>query len=105
MTDPALRFFVAEPTELVVRLRLSFQGRVQGVGFRATARDTARRFAVAGWVRNEPDGSVAMEIQGAGSEVAACLERLRARLSRNITQENQMPIPPRDDEDGFDILR
>ena len=34
-------------------------GRVQGVFFRASTRDEARRLRLAGWVANHPDGSVA----------------------------------------------
>jgi acylphosphatase len=39
-------------------------GRVQGVFFRASAIDEARRLGVAGWVRNEPDGSIAAHLEG-----------------------------------------
>jgi acylphosphatase len=37
---------------------------VQGVCFRAEARDVARALGVGGWVRNEPDGSVAAAFEG-----------------------------------------
>jgi acylphosphatase len=39
-------------------------GVVQGVSFRAYAREEARRLGVSGWLRNEPDGSVAGHLEG-----------------------------------------
>lgn len=39
-------------------------GRVQGVGFRAGARREATRLGLAGFARNEPDGSVAIAVEG-----------------------------------------
>jgi acylphosphatase len=39
-------------------------GVVQGVSFRAYAREEARRLGVAGWLRNQPDGSVAGHLEG-----------------------------------------
>jgi acylphosphatase len=46
-------------------------GRVQGVSFRAYAEREAGRLGVAGWVRNEPDGSVAIHAEGDEDAVAA----------------------------------
>jgi acylphosphatase len=39
-------------------------GRVQGVSFRAYAAHEAVRLELVGWVRNEPDGSVAAHLEG-----------------------------------------
>ena len=49
-------------------------GRVQGVSFRWYAQEQARRLGVAGWVRNEPDGSVAGHFEGEPAQVDALLD-------------------------------
>ncbi len=54
--------------------RFIVSGRVQGVFFRASARDEAKRLAVNGHARNLPDGNV--EVLACGAESAlAMLER------------------------------
>jgi len=52
-------------------------GRVQGVSFRAYAEDEARRLGVTGWIRNEPDGSVAGHLEGDEETVDAMVAWLR----------------------------
>lgn len=47
-----------------VRARVLISGRVQGVSFRAYARDRARAAGVEGWVRNLPDGRVEAVFEG-----------------------------------------
>ena len=46
------------------RRRIGFSGWVQGVGFRYRAVHAAGLYGCTGWVKNEYDGSVTMEIQG-----------------------------------------
>ena len=58
-----------------VRLRIT--GRVQGVGYRAWAMDTARRLELRGWVRNRADGSVEALVIGEDATVAAMIEACR----------------------------
>ncbi len=48
----------------LVRVRIVVSGRVQGVSFRSSLREEARRFGVVGWVRNRADGSVEAMLQG-----------------------------------------
>ena len=46
------------------KLAAIITGRVQGVGYRMFARDTARRLGLSGYVRNLPDGSVFVTASG-----------------------------------------
>jgi len=46
------------------RLHLIVDGRVQGVGFRFSAYDKAKEFALAGWVRNLSSGEVEIVAEG-----------------------------------------
>jgi len=48
----------------MIRRHIIFYGDVQGVGFRFRAYHAATMYGCTGWVRNECDGSVIMEIQG-----------------------------------------
>ena len=55
---------------------IHYSGRVQGVGFRYTARTVATGFEITGTIRNLPDGSVELVAEGARGE----LEAFRAAL-------------------------
>jgi acylphosphatase len=52
-------------------------GAVQGVFFRADARDRARSLGLAGWVRNRPDGSVEAVFEGDAERVESMVEWCR----------------------------
>lgn len=87
------------------RLRISFVGTVQGVGFRATACHVAGRYALTGWVKNEPDRSVLMEVQGQAAQIDAFLGALRERMGRLITSEHPMPIATVEGETALVVRR
>jgi acylphosphatase len=52
-----------------IRAHLIIQGRVQGVFFRANTREEASRLGLTGWVRNCPDGSVEVMVEGDKTKV------------------------------------
>jgi acylphosphatase len=54
----------------VIRKRLLVHGRVQGVFFRDSTRERARREGVSGWARNRADGTVEVVLEGAEPAVA-----------------------------------
>lgn len=60
----------------LIRKAFCFYGQVQGVGFRYTARHLADRYGLTGWVRNEYDGSVSMELQGTPLDISSMLHQL-----------------------------
>ena len=64
-----------------------YTGRVQGVGFRYTAEETARRHGIMGWVRNRRDGRVELVAQGEKGAVLAFLEHMRTGPLEHYIQD------------------
>jgi acylphosphatase len=56
--------------EEIVRTRLVVRGRVQGVYFRDSTRECARREGVTGWALNRADGAVEVVLEGGRQAVA-----------------------------------
>jgi len=70
----------------MTRKHIVFYGWVQGVGFRYRARHAADLYGCTGWVRNEYDGSVSMEIQGEEENIDNWILRLMwSEASRTMT--------------------
>ena len=57
--------------------RFFVHGRVQGVGFRWFVEREAHILGIAGWVRNNHDGSVEILAQGTRDQLAGLQSRLR----------------------------
>jgi len=55
------------------KIRVRAHGRVQGVGFRRYVYKQARSLPVGGWVKNNPDGSVEIEVVGQTEHVSQFL--------------------------------
>jgi len=70
------------------RRRVHFSGRVQGVGFRYTARAIAERHAVAGYVQNRHDGRVLLVVEGKPAVLDQFLGELAAEMHRHITSQD-----------------
>jgi acylphosphatase len=89
----------------MTRYTITFTGRVQGVGFRYTTERIARRFQVAGWVRNEPDGSVRCVVEGEQADLDAFLAAVKDAMQRNIENARIEAGPAGGDLRGFEIRR
>ena len=60
----------------IKRKRIIFSGRVQGVGFRYRAAYAAESLGLTGWVRNEWDETVSMEVQGEEELIDKLVDRM-----------------------------
>lgn len=90
--------------EAIIRRRLRFCGTVQGVGFRWRARQAARMTGATGWVRNNRDGSVSMELQGREAQIDRVIQALgNSRYIRFVIAESR-DLPVDDAERGFSVV-
>jgi acylphosphatase len=87
------------------RLQVIYSGRVQGVGFRYTAKTTARGFDVTGTVRNLSDGMVELIAEGTRPELEAFREAIRmSGLGSAIRGEKASWSAARGGFRGFEII-
>ncbi len=77
MRFPPGCYFDNSMTEEVQARRFIVRGRVQGVGFRWFVEREAHILRIAGWVRNNPDGSVEVFAQGTPDQHSGLRSRLR----------------------------
>lgn len=89
----------------VVRRHMRFFGSVQGVGFRYRARHAAGLYGCTGWVRNEWDGSVTMELQGEEAQIDRVILAIERGTYVDVErmESRSMPIDP--DERDFKTRR
>lgn len=86
------------------RREILYAGRVQGVGFRATARNLARARGLDGHVRNLPDGRVELVVEGKPATIELFLADLRNHFGpRIVSADETATAPTREPGSGFDI--
>lgn len=75
------------------RLRLSIHGVVQGVGFRWFVQRAANQMNLTGWARNEPDGSVTVEVEGDSGLVKAFIDEIKTgNRYAHVTRIDEQPV-------------
>lgn len=87
----------------MIRKHFRFTGKVQGVGFRYRARYSASGIGVSGWVKNEWDGSVEMEVQGTDLQINQLLKMINQGRYIVIDSIESGEIPVIEGEKGFHI--
>lgn len=87
------------------RIRVIYHGRVQGVGFRYTTASIARRHPVAGYVRNQPDGTVELAVEGDLGAVRRFLDEIADAFEGNISDCAEQEVTGGEPLSGFEIRR
>lgn len=86
---------------------IRYEGKVQGVGFRATVVALAREYDITGSVKNLTDGRVELIVCGDPEEVELFLVAIReSHLAGHIKQEEEVVMEPKllPPLKGFSIL-
>ncbi|MEN8187987.1 MAG: acylphosphatase [Bacteroidota bacterium] len=88
-----------------VHYNITIRGKVQGVWFRKYTKDEADRLRLGGLVRNEPNGDVYTEAEGAKTDVIDFIEWLYAGSPRSEVKEVVYEVGEIVDFEGFEIRR
>ena len=88
----------------IIRWHITVSGWVQGVGFRYRCRHAAAAFDCTGWVRNESDGSVTVELQGAPEAIERVMEAVERGTFIRIEHMESFQIPIVEGEREFQAL-
>ncbi|MGN0204544.1 MAG: acylphosphatase [Coprococcus sp.] len=87
----------------MTRKHIVFSGYVQGVGFRYRAYHAAQLLGLTGWVRNEWDGTVEMEVQGAPASINKMIVMINQGTYVMIENVDMKEMPVDVDERSFRI--
>lgn len=87
----------------VIRKAFLFTGRVQGVGFRWRAVSAAGALGATGWVRNNYDDSVSMELQGTEDQIDGVILAIERGTWVQIENMRVKTIPTVENERGFTV--
>jgi acylphosphatase len=79
-------------SNLPIRHRVIYHGRVQGVGFRFTVANIARRHPVRGYVRNLADGTVELAVDALPADFQRFHDEIQEAFSGNITDAKVTPL-------------
>ena len=88
----------------IIRKSITFYGWVQGVGFRWRAQNAATALGAAGWVRNNPDGSVSMELQGTQEQIDGVILAVERGTYVKIENLRVKTLPVIENDAGFRVL-
>ena len=87
----------------IIRKHIVFYGWVQGVGFRYRASHAASNFGCTGWVRNESNGSVSMEIQGSEVQIDQVIMAIERGRFVRIENMEVKSLPVDEEERSFRV--
>jgi acylphosphatase len=86
----------------MIRRRVIVHGQVQGVFFRARCAEAARSLGVAGWVSNEPDGTVHAVFEGDDGAVEGMVAWCHEGSPRSVVERVDVHDEDPQGEQGFE---
>lgn len=90
---------------MIQRLRLRIFGKVQGVFFRQQTKNRAQQLDLVGWVKNEKDGTVLVEVEGEKEKVREFVSWCyRGPKNARVDQIEKVDLNPREEERDFSII-
>ena len=87
-----------------MRKHIVVSGQVQGVGFRYRASHAAASLGLTGWVRNDPSGTVTMELQGEEERIYRIIPILENSSWIFIENWDEKEIPVDESERDFRVV-
>ena len=85
------------------RVHVHVSGRVQGVFYRATTKETAREHGVDGWVKNLDDGRVEAVFEGPEEDVESLIEFCHGGSKAARVDDVEVSYEEPQGEDGFRV--
>jgi acylphosphatase len=89
----------------VIAVHVRVRGRVQGVWYRGWTKAEAEARGLSGWVRNEPDGSVAALIAGPEEAVGEMVAALHGGPPRARVDAVEVEPAKAPETAGFNVMR
>ena len=86
-------------------VHLLIKGKVQGVFFRATAKDIAKENGITGWIKNTKEGDVEAMISGSQEQVDMFIKWCRTGPGRAVVTEVIVTSREHQPFAGFNIGR
>ncbi len=86
-------------------IHLLIKGKVQGVYYRASAREQAVKLALTGWVKNTPEGAVEAMVTGDETSLQQFIAWCRQGPSRAIVTELIAEPVPETQFADFSVIR
>ena len=80
------------------KAKIRVNGKVQGVWFRAFTRDRATELGLTGWVQNETDGTVYLEVEGNKPKLELLMNELRSGPGRSFVDDVKADWTPAEDK-------
>lgn len=88
-----------------IRAHVIFEGRVQGVFFRANTQECASSLGLVGWVRNTRDGNVEAVFEGEEEAVRKAIDWCEKKQPyAKVTSKTVTPSEPTGEFSSFEIV-